>query len=1024
MAFHPLTYSILFISIFAVYFFFAVYIYHINEKALLNRAFFLVCAAICTCMLGLALSLMAPDAYMALFWRRCAAVGWSAVYCLSFIFLLILTGKEYLLKKWWFDFIICLPAALNIYVFSISGKMASQEYLFVPSYFGWSNLNTNSFWDILFYLINFAYCLAATAIVWHWKKKSPGRIVSKQANLIITTILIPLIIGTVSKIMLLRGFDPILQLMVPVIIFLPATAFYYIVSKYGLMSPKKLISSQVIMNEQTRRRLYLFITAFFILFALLSFLYELLQDQTSLLDAAYNSAVLIFIGTLLFSIQRIKKEALRYSLNTVIVLLSIPLVSILFIEYGTVSSLMFPIVLTIFSFVFNRPAFLISVSIATALTQFFVWIYTQDGPFRLTVYDFLARLVFYAVVFLLGLYINKIYVAKLKENSFQIELQKLISDISYDFACVNTYNADKTINRMLERTGSFYKADRSFIFLFDHEQNVMNIAYEWCGEGITPELGLINPCPLYKYPQWIDEMADHKTVYQLDVRKLPEDFIKQNNMFIDKSIITLISAPIETNGTMYGFIGFSSVRSPLIISDSNLEILQTFANLLADKFMMLKAEFAIERLAFYDQMTGLPNRLLFNDRAAQAIHLAKRKAKFLGFVFMDLDSFKVVNDTMGHTGGDEIIREVARMLSRHIRKSDTVARFGGDEFLILLNDISDCNQIQKIAENIMKLFEAPIRLHDQEYFITASAGISIYPVDGDDCDTLIKNADNAMYKAKAGGTKQFVMCTAEMKEEVLSNMMLSNSLYRALERGELTVYYQPQVNLNTGAVIGLEALVRWNHPQLGMISPGLFIPLAEKNGLISSIGEWVLKTACNQNKAWQEMGLPRYRMSVNVSALQFRNPRLVETVEMILRDTGLSPEDLDLEITESAAIKETTYIIDILKNLKRLGVSISIDDFGTEYSSLTRLKDLPIDRIKIDIQFIRGLDTSEKDQAITMIIINLAKNLGLQVIAEGVESETQLRFLKVKDCDEVQGYYFFKPMPPEQLIGLLRSTGV
>ena len=386
---------------------------------------------------------------------------------------------------------------------------------------------------------------------------------------------------------------------------------------------------------------------------------------------------------------------------------------------------------------------------------------------------------------------------------------------------------------------------------------------------------------------------------------------------------------------------------------------------------------------------------------------------------MDLDSFKMINDTMGHSRGDEILKRVAQNLTNILRKTDTVARFGGDEFLIMLDNIENEKNISDMGNKIMDTFKRPFIIDEHEFFITGSAGIAVYPGDGEDGETLVKNADIAMYRAKANGKNKYVMCTENMKEEVKKNMTISNHLFRARERGELMVYYQPQINLQTGKIIGLESLLRWNHPTFGMIPPNVFIPLAEKNGSINSIGEWVLRTACNQNKAWQDMGLLYARIAVNLSVIQFNDPLIVEKVDKILKETGLSPKHLELEITESIAVKENKNVVDILDRLKKLGVSISIDDFGTEYSSLSRLKTLPIDRIKIDMQFIHGIEGNEKDQAITKIIINLAKSLNLEVIAEGVETKGQMEFLNQKMCEEAQGYYYYKPMPAEELEEIL-----
>jgi EAL domain-containing protein (putative c-di-GMP-specific phosphodiesterase class I) len=339
----------------------------------------------------------------------------------------------------------------------------------------------------------------------------------------------------------------------------------------------------------------------------------------------------------------------------------------------------------------------------------------------------------------------------------------------------------------------------------------------------------------------------------------------------------------------------------------------------------------------------------------------------------------------------------------------------------MITDLSKGTELVEVAEHIMSEFNAPFVVKGQEFYVTASAGIAVFPQDGADAETIIKSADIAMYHAKEKGKNQYILCTSDLKEEANQKIKLTNNLYRAIERNELVLHYQPQIDLQTNKIIGVEALIRWNHPELGMVPPKMFIPLAEPSGLIYSIGEWTINTACRQNKIWQDMGLPHLRMAVNISVNQFRNPNLFDQVGSALRETGLDPKYLELEITESIAIREEDYVISVLDHLKELGVSISIDDFGTEYSSLSRLTMLPVDRLKIDIQFIRGIEDSYKDKAITDSIINLAKNLGLKVIAEGVETKGQLDFLQMQTCDEVQGFYYYKPMTVDQIEALLRK---
>ena len=322
----------------------------------------------------------------------------------------------------------------------------------------------------------------------------------------------------------------------------------------------------------------------------------------------------------------------------------------------------------------------------------------------------------------------------------------------------------------------------------------------------------------------------------------------------------------------------------------------------------------------------------------------------------------------------------------------------------------------------MKSFSKSLTVNGQEFFITASAGIAVYPEDGEEADSLIKHADMAMYSSKGGGKNKYTLCSQVMKDDTMKKMQLTNSLYRAQGRNELVLYYQPQVDIATKKIIGMEALIRWKHPELGMIPPSVFIPIAEQTGLINPIGQWVLRTACRQNKLWQEKGLPPIRTAVNLSVEQFRSSNLAHIIKNTLEETGLQPELLELEITESIAIEETESIISILNELKMLGVTIAIDDFGTEYSSLSQFKELPIDRIKIAMPFVQGISVNTKDEAIVEVLIHLARSLGINVIAEGVETELQLAFLTQGKCDEFQGYYFYKPMPAEELEKILRNS--
>ena len=428
----------------------------------------------------------------------------------------------------------------------------------------------------------------------------------------------------------------------------------------------------------------------------------------------------------------------------------------------------------------------------------------------------------------------------------------------------------------------------------------------------------------------------------------------------------------------------------------------------------------IRHLAYFDALTGLPNRMLFVDRLAQAVaHSRRRGARGLAIMFLDLDRFKTINDTLGLGAGDELLRSAGNRLSNALRDQDTVARLGGDEFLFLLPDVDDAEDAARVADKIFRELAVPFEIHGHELHVTGSIGISMAPADGDDAETLIRNADTALHRAKKAGGSRYQLYAPAMNAKALKRLMLENSLRHAIDREELRVFYQPLVSLTDGKVVGAEALVRWNHPELGVVSPAEFIPLAEETGLIVPLTQWVLRTSCAQMRAWRDADLEIQTVSVNVSAERFNTSDLPATVAEALAATGLEGPHLCLELTESVMMENAEETIATLVALKKLGVKISIDDFGTGYSSLSYLKRLPIDTLKIDQSFVRGMPADTDDAAIAMLITSMAHTLNLSVVAEGVETEEQRSVLRGQGCDVMQGFFFSRPLPSEQITAML-----
>ena len=428
-------------------------------------------------------------------------------------------------------------------------------------------------------------------------------------------------------------------------------------------------------------------------------------------------------------------------------------------------------------------------------------------------------------------------------------------------------------------------------------------------------------------------------------------------------------------------------------------------------------------MAFHDALTSLPNRSLFYDRISHGVARSARAGSKLALMLLDVDRFKIVNDSLGHDAGDILLKTVASRLNEGVRDMDTVARLGGDEFVVVLEGVHDIEDVRFVANKLLVQIARPIEVSGHEISITASIGISVYPDDGEATDELLKNADIAMYKAKEAGKNNCQFYAAGMSATAVNYLLLENDLRRGIEQGQLTLHYQPQIDFNTDRLTGVEALVRWQHPDRGLVSPAHFIPLAEETGLIVPLGEWVLRAACLQQKAWLDAGQHVPKMAVNLSTRQFRQRDFPGKVATILRETGLPAEYLELEITESCAMEHAGETINQLNQLHQMGLSLSIDDFGTGYSSLAYLKRFPIDKLKIDSSFIHDLPLDSNDAAIAKSIIALAHNMQLTVVAEGVEQVEQADWLREQGCDQAQGYFYAKPMACESFAQHFNASG-
>ncbi len=883
----PFYFSLFFFVAFAIYFFFGIYILVLNTKALINRVFFLLCLALCVWSFAFSIANSAPDYETVLFWRRVSVFGWGTMYSILLHFILILTEKNRIVKKVWVYLMLYLPAALIVFAFSLYSDLATGQYNLVNTSAGWINVSVNNLWDWFFNIYYAGFTITGVWLIRQWGRSVLERGKKKQAYLLAASFITALLLGSMTDIIFSTYLPANVPQMGPVIILIPITTIFYAIKRYDLMIPDKMSRTPEtgeILSEATRKRIYQYLTLSFILGSMLYFIANYFIDQAPLSSAGFFSISLFLMGIAVHFVQQLKiQDDYKDIISIFVLTFSIPFITLSFLEYAAITVWAVPFIFVILSVVFSKRRMIVILTIAVILTQIAVWLKAPTLMVQVSGADHLGRIGILGIVIWLAFHVNRVYIERLKENDEQIRFQKMISQISTAFVTLNSSNLDEKIKQMLQLSGEHYQVDRAYLLLFSKGQKKMVYAHEWCNDGIESAVNIIEDIPTDFFSRWMEQSQNNGVVLITDVDMLPPEAGQEKELLKKQQIQSLISIPVTNKGKLMGFLVFDSLKSLKNWRNDYLNMLTILANLSADALAKVEAEKEINYMAYYDPLTGLPNRILLRNRLHQAIYLAKRTEKFIGVIFLDLDSFKAVNDTMGHEGGDELLKEVAQKLSARVRKYDTVSRFGGDEFLIMLAQIPRRKDIQKIVKNIMKAFEQPVIVQDEEFFITASAGIAVYPEDGEEAETLIKNADLAMYSAKEQGKNRSAFCSPVMKEDVLKKMQLTNSLYRAQERNELLLYYQPQVSVITKKIIGLEALIRWKHPTQGMISPGLFIPLAEQAGLINPIGEWVIRTACHQNKVWQDMGLPPVRMAVNLSVEQFRNPNLVGVVENALR---------------------------------------------------------------------------------------------------------------------------------------------
>lgn len=1041
----PIIVSLLFFAAYIMYVFFSIYILMLNHKARINRVFFFIPFFMSIWAFAFAIANSAPSYEIAFFWRRVASFGWGVVFSSILHFMLVLRDSEkdiHVAKKRYF--FLYVPSVFNLIVFGINTRIAEKQYNLVLTKYGWTNVSVNNWIDQIYNIYYVSFTVAVLVVLALRMIQAKNKHVKIQSIIMIATFAFAFVIGSITDIFFGAVLDlPSIQIG-PIIILLPVVAFYIAIKRFGMILSSEEFDNITygdILTVKSRLKIIQYLALIFTLGSLLSFAYQYYFHDISLLEAIlYNGGFLIF-GFFLYGLPLFSStEKYKDFILMIILTTTIPYAILRYADYDasiTIWSITY--IFIILSILFTQKRLLQLVVFSSITTMFIILYYQPTKAIVLKQEDHYLRIFFLLVASSLAYYVQKVYIQRLRENEKQVIYQQLLSTLSGDVLLVTKDNSIYKMKEMFEKIGKYTGFDRVYLLQSSESDKVYQYTHEWSlyeyesTKTIQKYTAKGNLLGLHRYlkendylyvddlDQWIKQTITDQEVAQeaaqLDIKKETQEAIQNDViefMMIQKARSVLF-IPVKVAGEIIGFFGMDNVTQKSAKQYEEISQYKFFANIISDLIQKIVSEIEIHTLAYYDNLTKLPNRILMRKQIEQTIHNAQKENERFAVLFIDLDTFKLVNDTIGHAGGDALLVEVAGRINDCLDEEDLLCRFSGDEFVVLTKQDITHVEIESLAHSILEALRQKIRVNHNEFTVTSSIGIAIYPEFGENSDSLIKNSDFAMYEAKLAGKNQFKICTESMLEKITYKNKITVHLKKAIENNEFEVFYQPQVNVLTEEIIGLEALLRWTNTEFGSVPPSVFIPIAEQSGLIKPIGEWVFRRVCEQYRVWKGSKLGSLRVAINLSSDQFRRYELLEFITKTIQDTDMNPELLEIEITESVAIRDVDETIEILNELKAIGIRVSIDDFGTEYSSLSRLKDLPIDRVKIAMNFIHGITIDPKDEAIVNVIIYLSKSLGLSVIAEGVESIEQLNYLKEKECDDIQGYYFYRPMPIREL---------
>ncbi len=987
-----------------------VYTLNINKKSSANRLFFIVMLNLSIWAWAYKSMITAPSAMIAVYYWRFSVLTWGTFYSIFYHFIDVLQKGEYK-RSLRFYLLVYLPSLLNIIIYCLLGDNTMLTTKLIKASYGWSTANLLGAISPYFLFYYFTFFVAAFIKTRQWALNSKNPRYKRKLRKIVSLFTIVFLVGLFTDIKFSNSVD--LPSIGIILLLVPFSIIFDSIRKRKILAESIDVNNSLIINNHLMHKIILLNGYCYMIASFTAFAIDYYFLKKGMKAALIIAVSLYILGAIHFMlVNKLKSTNLQYAFITFSGTLLIIILRIYYNQVGGATTWPVVFYLLILTVVFDQKIYSYLAYGIIITVQLIAWYIRPSYQLHVGPINQVTAIVIVIVCIILIQFINKTFRRRVNQNSRYMKKQTFLTDASHRLLTSTLTNENEKINELLFDSLSPFDAEKAYLLMLKKEKEKIHVSNQATTTGKKEIDKPSDTVANELYQLIINYLTDNHTIYVDEVEKIPDYAINLKLFLHEKGIKHFILAPLMIDNVLSGAL--VHIYPAPLENETDIQYVTVIANFIGEFKRKLIYEKSLYQSANFDLITGLPNRNNFKNIIHEKIN--DPYTQILSIIFIDIDNFKDINDAFGHHIGDEVLKLMAEILTDITGDEGAVSRFGGDEFIIVHDYIANRQEAKYFVEQIYQVFKEPIEIEQYDFRISISAGIAFYPEDGSTINELIKNADLAMYAARQHGKNRYDFCSEDAKKQSVETILYTNKLFDALKNNEFLLYFQPQVSTVDESIVGTEVLLRWNSPNFGLVPPFKFISILEQTGLIIPVGEWIIQETLALQKRFQDEGKKLFRLSVNLSSVQFQDDGLIDTIAKNLIMNQIEPEYLEVEITESLAISDPENSIEKLYKIKALGCPIAIDDFGVEFSSLSRLQKMPIDRLKIDKSFIDGIGKDEKKETITDIIIKLAHSLKLHSIAEGVEYPEQLEFLREHGCEEIQGYYYAKPMPLAEFI--------